>query len=325
MKKERYYYNPSSLKFEKIETSWGTRIVNGILFLGSSVVFAALLIFVAGKYFPSATEMRLQSELSMMTKQYKLVENQMDNISRVLESLREQDNNIYRVIFEREPIPDAAWEGYKGGAERYRELKEYSNYELMKSLLQKVDKINHQLDIQTRSYGQISQLLDDKTRELASIPSIQPIAGKDLTRMASGYGWRTDPIYKVKKFHHGMDFSAPTGTPIYATGDGRVEQVTASRSRVGYGMHIVIDHGYGYKTRYAHMSRFNVRKGVTVKRGEIIGFVGNTGKSVGPHLHYEVEKDGKTVNPVHYYYNDITPAQYEELLVNASAEGQSLD
>ena len=226
----------------------------------------------------------------------------------VLDDIESRDDNIYRVIFEAEPIAENIRKAGFGGINRYKKLEGFKSSELMKESSNKMDKILKQLYIQSKSFDEVMDMAMKKKEMLASIPAIQPVSNKDLKRMASGYGYRIDPHYKTRAFHAGMDFTAPRGTPIYATGDGVVTR--ADRKAKGYGNHVRIDHGYGYVTLYAHMYKIKVRPGQKVKRGDIIGLVGNTGKSVGPHCHYEVRKNGKPLNPVHFYFNDLTPEQY---------------
>ena len=241
----------------------------------------------------------------------------------VLDDLQKRDDNIYRLIFEADPIPKSIRKAGYGGVNRYQDLTGFNNSELVISTSKKIDQVTKQLYIQSKSFDEIIDLAKNKATMLASIPAIQPVSNKDLSRMASGFGNRIHPIYKTKKFHAGMDFSAKTGTPIYSTGDGEISKVKTSRK--GYGNHVVINHGFGYKTLYAHMSKYIVKKRQKVKRGDIIGYVGNTGTSVAPHLHYEVHKDGKKINPVNFYYNDLTPEQFEKMLLISSQSNQSFD
>ena len=241
----------------------------------------------------------------------------------MLDDIQQRDDNIYRVIFEADPIPKSIRKAGYGGINRYQDLTGYNNAELVIDITKKIDQITKQLYIQSKSFDDIIDLAKNKADMLASIPAIQPVSNKDLSRMASGYGSRIHPIYKTKKFHAGMDFSAKTGTPIYATGDGKIFKVR--KSRRGYGNHVIIDHGFGYKTLYAHMSKYIVRRGEKVKRGDVIGYVGSSGTSVAPHLHYEVHYNGKKINPVNFYYNDLTPDQYEKMLEISSQNNQSFD
>jgi len=248
----------------------------------------------------------------------------LDQMSTILADLENRDDNIYRSIFEAEPIPDNIRKAGIGGINRYKSLERFKDdAEIVINTSKKLDRLAKQLYIQSKSFDEIIELAKQKEQMLAAIPAIQPVSNKDLKRMASGYGMRIDPHYKTPAFHAGMDFTAPTGTPIYATGDGTV--IRADRASRGYGNHVRIDHGFGYTTLYAHMSKTNVKVGSEVKRGEIIGYVGNTGKSVGPHLHYEVRKNDKPVNPINFYFSDLTPEEYDLVIQLSSQENQSFD
>jgi len=244
-------------------------------------------------------------------------------MSEVLDELHYRDGNVYRVLFESDPIPDEVWQAGAGGVNKYRSLEKYDNGELMKNISVRMDKLRRQMAIQSKSYDQIAELIQSREQMLSSMPSIQPITNKELTRLASGYGMRTDPVYKVPKFHEGMDFTAPIGSEVYVTGDGTIETVEYSYS--GYGNQIVVNHGYGYRTRYAHLSKFKVKRGQKVKRGDVIGLVGSTGKSTGPHLHYEVIKGSSAVNPVYYYFNDLKDDMFAKMLEMSANQGQTLD
>ena len=322
-KKEKYVFNAQTLKFEKSVISWGSRLLRVFAFICASLVFSFVISSIAYSFIDSPKEKILRTELNGLKNQYKILEKETDKMSDVLNSLQYRDANIYRIIFESEPIPDGVWEAGSGGVNKYRSLEKYNNGELMTDISKKVDKLRNQMSIQSKSYDQIAELIKGKEKMLSSIPSIQPVANKDLTRVASGYGTRIDPVYKVPKFHAGLDFTAPTGTDIYATGDGVVELIEYNYG--GYGNQVIVNHGYGYRTRYAHMSRFNVRQGQTVKRGETIGYVGSTGKSTGPHLHYEVLKSDQAVNPVYFFYTDVTDAMFAKMIERSESAGQTLD
>ena len=279
--------------------------------------------FVFFTFFDSPKEKMLNREIENMVFQYNQIKDKLNQISLVMADLQNRDDNIYRVIFEAEPIPNSIRKAGYGGVNRYEALKGYNNSDLIINTTKKLDQISKQLYIHSKSFDEIIELAKHKSELLAAIPAIQPVSNKNLSRMASGFGPRIDPIYKTKKFHAGMDFSAKTGTPIYATGNGKVIRVR--KSRKGYGNHVKIDHGYGYVTLYAHMQKYIVKKGQKVKRGEVIGYVGNTGKSVAPHLHYEVHKNGKKVNPVNFFYNDLTSEEYEKMIILSSQNNQSFD
>jgi len=319
----RYYYDSETLSYKKIEKSPKDTVRSVLLFLSASALFAVLMLFVLFTFFDSPKEKRLKRELEQMTFQYEMLNDRMDQIQVVMNDIQERDDHIYRVIFETDPIPASIRKSGFGGVNRYKKLEGYQNSKLVVETTKKLDQLSKQVVIQSKSFDEVIEKAKRKEDMLASIPAVQPVANKDLKRMASGYGYRIDPIYKTRKFHAGMDFSANTGTPIYATGDGVVTR--ADRRSSGYGNHVRIDHGYGYLTLYGHMSKMLVRPGQKVTRGEIIGYVGNTGKSVGPHLHYEVHKNGKPVNPVNFYFNDLTPEEYEIMIELSQRPTQSLD
>ena len=324
MAKVKYYYDTKTLSYKRIELSRAKKIKNLFYFLIGSAFTGLLMIIIFFQFFDSPKEKILNREIKQLSTQYEIVQDKLLQVELVLDNIQERDDNIYRVIFEADPIPKSIRKAGYGGVNRYKNLTGYNNSELVISTANKIDQITKQLYIQSKSFDDIIELAKNKANMLASIPAIQPVSNKDLSRMASGYGTRIHPIYKTKKFHAGMDFSAKTGTPIYATGDGVISKVR--RSRKGYGNHVIIDHKYGgYKTLYAHMQKYIVKRGQKVKRGEIIGYVGNTGTSVAPHLHYEVHKDGKKINPVNFYYNDLTPDQYEKMLEISSQNNQSFD
>ena len=323
MAKVKYYYDTKTLSYKRIELSTFEKIRKVFTFFFLSSVLGIIFLLLFLKFFDSPKEKSLNTEINQLQTQYKILQKKMNRAELVLDDIQKRDDNIYRVIFEADPIPTSIRKAGYGGVNRYINLSGYTNSELMISATKKIDQINKQLYIQSKSFDHIIELAKNKQEMLACIPAIQPVANKDLRRMASGYGYRIHPIYKTRKMHHGMDFTAKTGTPIYATGNGTVEKV--SNIRTGYGKHIIIDHGYGYKTLYAHNSKNLVTKGQKVNRGDVIAHVGSTGLSTSPHLHYEVHKDGKKINPVNFYYNDLTPEQYEKMLIIASQYNQSFD
>ena len=323
MAKVKYYYDTKTLSYKRIELSGLNKLKRLFYFLIGSAFTGLIMVIVFFQFFNSPKEKRLNREIDALTTQYEIVEDKLNQVELVLDDIQNRDDNIYRVIFEAEPIPKSIRKAGYGGINRYENLKGYSNSELIINTSEKVDQISKQLYIQSRSYDEIIELAKNKADMLAALPAIQPVSNKNLSRMASGYGYRIHPIYKTRKLHAGMDFSAKTGTPIYATGDGKIYKVR--KSRRGYGNHVIIDHGYGYKTLYAHMTKYVVRRGQKVKRGEVIGYVGSTGTSVAPHLHYEVHKDGRKINPVNFYYNDLNPEEYEKMLEISSLNNQSFD
>ena len=293
------------------------------VFLSASAFFAAIIVIAFFNFFDSPKEKILIREIDNMTLQYELMNEKLSQVSAVLDNVQDRDDNIYRVIFEADPIPSSIRKAGIGGVNRYEKLEGYNNSELIISTSQKLDKISKQLYIQSKSFDEVIEMATKKSDMLASIPAIQPVTNKELKRLSSGYGRRIDPYYKKPKFHYGVDFSAPKGTAIYATGNGTVKKT--KKSRRGFGNHIVIDHGYGYESLYAHMQKYTVRRGEKVKRGDLIGYVGNSGKSTAPHLHYEVHKDGRKVNPAYYFHNDLTPEDFDRMLELAAQENQSFD
>ena len=323
MTKVKYYYDKKSLSYKEINLTLKQKIQNLLVYILSALIITSLSFFVFYSFFDSPKEKKLKSEINFLTSNYQKFESKLLEIETVLDDIQKRDDNIYREIFEANPIPTEIRKAGFGGVNKYKYLEGFSNTELLKELDNKFDILKKQLYVQSKSVDQIIELTKDKNKMLSSIPAIQPLSNKDLSRMASGFGYRIDPIYKTRKFHAGMDFSAKTGTPIYATGDGKVFKV--SKSKRGYGNHIVIDHGFGYKTLYAHMSKTAVKRNQKVSRGDVIGFVGNTGKSVAPHLHYEVHKDGKKINPVNFYYNDLNAEEYERMIEISSQSNQSFD
>lgn len=323
MSKVKYRFNTRTLSYERVEITTKVKILRVLSFLLASTVFGILFFFLVNNYIDSPKEKMLKREKNQLLSQYELLNKRMDQVNEVLEDIQRRDDEIYRVIFEAEPIADNIRKAGFGGVNRYKQLEGFKNSELIVESALKLDQISKQLYIQSKSYDEVYKMATSKEKMLASIPAIQPVANKDLKRMASGYGMRMHPIYKRRKMHTGMDFSAEQGTEIYATGDGVVAEV--ENSRRGYGNHVVLSHGYGYKTLYAHMTQYIVRRGEKVKRGQIIGYVGNTGTSVAPHLHYEVIKNGEKVNPVNFYFNDLTPEEYEKMIEFSSTPTQSFD
>lgn len=323
MKKVKYYFNTSSLNYERVVVSWKKKFFRVLGFLATSTAFGFLFIFLAYNFFDSPKEKRLKRQLAETSLHYDLLKQRADNVESVLRDIQERDNTIYRVIFEADPIPSTVREAGFGGADRYNDLMGYFNSGLVVDVTKRFDKLSKQLYIQSKSYDEVFELAKNKSTMLASIPAIQPIANKELKYVASGYGWRIHPIYKTQKMHTGMDFTAPVGTPVHATGNGVISRV--ENMGRGYGNNVEINHGYGYATLYAHLSKMAVRPGQKIKRGELIGYVGSSGSSTGPHLHYEVKKNGNQVNPIHYYYNDLTPEEYDKMLEISSRPNQSFD
>ena len=323
MSKVKYRFNKKSLTFDRVHTTFRKRLLYFLSHLSTGVVFSAVVLVIAYNLVDSPKEKAQKREIEEMVLQYRILNDQLDRATAILKDLQDRDDNIYRVIFEAEPIPGPIREAGMGGIDRYEKLKGYSNSEIMVETSKKMDKILGKLYVQSKSFDEVFDLAKNKEKMLASIPAIQPVNNKDLRRVGSHFGMRMDPFYKVKKFHEGIDFTAPVGTEIYATGNGTV--VEAGRNQGGYGNEIVIDHGYSYQTVYAHLSRIFVRPGQKVLRGQVIGYVGNTGKSTAPHLHYEVHKNGIAVNPIYFFFNDLTPAQFEAMLAASAEPSQTMD
>ncbi len=323
MAKIKYYYDTKTLSYKPIKLNSGEKIKGYFIFFLSSILLSFFILLIFYQFFDSPKEKKLKLEIQNLTSQYEVIDKNMKQVEIVLDEIQDRDDNIYRVIFEADPIPTSIRKQGFGGVNRYEKLLGLSNSELMINTSKKIDQLTKQLYLQSKSFDEVIDLAKNKSNMLASIPAIQPVANKDLKRMASGYGYRIHPIYKTRKMHYGMDFSAKTGTEIYSTGDGVVSKV--KRSKRGYGNYVKINHGFGYETLYAHMSKYIVKKGQKVKRGEVIGFVGNSGISTAPHLHYEVRKDNKKINPVNFYYNDLSPEEYEKMLEISLQSNQSLD
>ncbi len=323
MAKAKYRFNPETLQYDRIEHNFKQKIVRFFIYFFASIFLAGLYLGALSFFFDSPKEKKLKRELSEMRSQYEIMNKRLDQISAVLEDLQQRDDNLYRTIFEAEPIPNTIRKAGFGGVNKYSELEGYDNSDIIIKTAKKLDVLTKEAYIQSKSYDELIKLASNKEKMLRSIPAIQPISNKDLRRVASQWGWRIHPIYKIPKFHYGIDFTAPKGTPVYATGDGVVKKVI--RSRRGYGNEVLIDHGFGYVSVYAHLSGFNVKRHQKVKRGDIIGYVGNTGLSTGPHLHYAVMLRGKYVNPINYFFNDLTAEEYEKMIEMANNSGQSLD
>lgn len=323
MKKEKYHYNLKTLQYEKIKSSWKQIMTKSLGFAAATfitgIIFLGLFIY----FFDTPKERLLKEEIATNKQQIINYDKEVDRLAKELEFLRERDVNTYRVIYEADPIPNSIWNAGTGGSKIKAFNKSYTTGKLMNDVNTKIESLKRKMVWQSKSYDEIANLIHNKEDMLASIPAIQPVANTDLKRMASGFGYRIHPVYKVKKFHQGMDFTAPTGTEIYATGKGVVED--ANFSNGGYGNRVKINHGYGYKTLYAHMSGIAVKQGEEVVRGQVIGYVGNTGTSVGPHLHYEVIKNGEKINPSYFYFQDLNDEEFEEMLRLSENSGSSLD
>lgn len=323
MKKVKYYYNTHTLRYEKLETPLRVRLLRVFGFIAASLVAAAILVAIAFQYIESPKEILLRQENDDLKENYEVLKDRTDQLHKQMLELENRDNNVYRAIFEATPIPDSARLKAMEKSKEVQLVQRMGETELVKSLTEQLNTLAMQVGYQQKSYDAIDGMIKNKEQLLAAIPAIQPVSNKDLRRIASGFGYRVDPVYKITKFHAGLDFTATQGTPIYATADGVVKEATYDAG--GYGNHVIINHGYGYETLYGHMVRIKARGGQRIKRGEVIGWVGSTGKSTGPHCHYEVHKGGQPVDPVYFFYNDLTPEQYDQVLKLAKAANQSFD
>lgn len=325
MAKVKYYYDSENLAYRKIITKKRKKFGVVALFIVASALFGFLIfvILLNTPYFETPKDRLQAREIENLKLHYAILNKKMDQVDAVISAIEDRDNNLYRVYFNTSAIPDEERKAGYGGINRYAALEGYDNSQLVMNTTKRVDVLSKELAIQSKSLDYILKLAKEKNKLLAAIPAIQPVRNENLKRMASGFGYRTDPFTKVKKMHEGMDFSAAIGTPIYATGDGIIER--ADNTASGFGNHIVIRHGYGYETYYAHLSKYKCSVGQHVKRGDIIGYVGSTGRSEGPHLHYEVHKGGNVVNPLNFYYGNISAVEYVAISKLANQENQSLD
>jgi len=323
MGKIKYKFNPDSLSYYKVESSFKQKALKGLAYFFVFLVNATIGYALYSVAYDSPKEIGLKRQISEMNLNIEVFNKQLDDIESVLGDMQQKDDNIYRTIFEAEPLNYSVREAGFGGTNRYRNLEKMENSKMVINTAKRLDIISKKVVVQSKSYDDLLILASSKEKMLASIPNIQPISNKNLERTASGWGYRIHPIYKIKKFHQGIDFTASTGTEIYVTGDGIIEKIESSHR--GYGNSIVVNHGYGVKTLYAHMDRFNVKNGQKVKRGEVIGFVGNTGLSTAPHLHYEVIHNNERVNPINYFFNDLTAAEYDLMIELSMKPGQSFD
>jgi len=323
MAKAKYRYNPKTLEYEKIELKTKDYLLRGSLYLVGFLVLSGAMGYLLNANIDSPKERTLREENRFLKSQNKIMKSELADVMILAKDIMDRDDNLYRTLLEAEPYPSHKRNLAIGGINRYLNLEGHEASDEVINTQQALDQTKRTLVAQSKSFEEVYTLVKDQEHLLSHIPAIQPVSNKDLTRMASGYGMRIHPIYRVPKMHYGMDFTAKTGTEIYATGDGVIK--AADNKLTGYGNRVDVDHGYGYVSRYAHMSRMKVRPGQKVKRGQVIGYVGSTGASTAPHCHYEVIKDGEKVNPAHYYFNDLSPEEYQELLERASRNGKSLD
>ena len=322
MRKVYYIYNPKTRTYDRIYPTVRQRAISILrrLFVGMDLGAGSfiILLFIFGS--PSEKELRIEN--ARLLAQYNVLSHRLDEALGVMQDIQQRDDNLYRVVLQADPVSDAIRKAGYGGTNRYEQLMDMANAELVMNTTQKMDMLNRQLYIQSKSFDEVVDLCKGHDEMLKCIPAIMPVSNKDLKKTASGYGTRIDPIYNTPKFHAGMDFSANIGTPVYATGDGKVIK---AGWETGYGNLIQVDHGFGYVTWYAHLSKYKVRPGQKVVRGEVIGEVGNTGKSTGPHLHYEVHVKGKVQNPVNYYFMDLSAEDYDKMVQIAANHGKVFD
>jgi len=323
MAKVKYYYDSETLSYRKIKDKKRHKFTRFSLTIVAAGIFMILGFVVLTPIFESPSEKKLKRELEYVKLNEELHSKKLVQLEQVLEDLQVRDNNIYRVYFELSPVSNDKRSAGFGGVNRYKSLEGFDNSDMIIGVSKNMDVLAKQLYMQSKSLDEIVKIAENKEGLLAAMPAIQPVRKENLTRMASGYGWRSDPFTKARKMHKGMDFTAPRGTPIFASGDGKI--IRADNKSSGYGKHIRIDHGFGYVSLYAHLSKYNTRKGKYVKRGDLIGYVGNTGRSQAPHLHYEVRKNGKAINPINFYSGNLTPEEFVAMQKAAQIEGQSLD
>ena len=323
LKKQKFRYNPETLSYVKVEVTWRERILKTLLVIAPAVVLGFVFQLIFSSMFQSPYEKTLERENTNLDLQLNKMQEELDLISKVLDDIEKRDNEIYRVIFNAERFPDHMRELGTGGTDEFDALKGYEASEQIIATTKLIRVLEKRIYAQSISFDEVIALAKEKEKMLSCIPAIQPIANDDLTRIASGYGWRIDPIYKTQKMHWGLDFTADVGTNVYATGNGVVKDI--EEKLWGYGTSVIIDHGFGYCTRYAHLSGYTVKIGQKITRGMLIGYVGSTGKSTAPHLHYEVEFNGMKINPIHFFHNDIKSDEYERLLEMSDNANQTFD
>lgn len=323
MKKIKYFYNTNTLRYEKLVTPLRVVLLRILGFIAASIVTALIIVSIAFRYLDSPKEKLLKQQYESARQDYEVLNDNVKKLQQQMASLEKRDNEVYRAIFEANPIPDSARAKAMEQQKEIQLVQAIEPNELSSSITDNINNLARRVAYQDKSFDEIKEFIKNKEVLLACTPAIQPVSNKDLNRIASGFGYRIDPVYKTVKMHAGLDFAAPQGTPIYATANGTVR--TAGNTGDGYGNHVIINHGYGYITLYGHMYRVKVRNGQRVKRGEVIGYVGSTGKSTGPHCHYEVHKNNHAVDPVYFFYNDLTPEQFDRLLKMAAASNQSFD
>jgi murein DD-endopeptidase MepM/ murein hydrolase activator NlpD len=323
MKKIKYYYNTHTLRYEKQVVPLRVALLRVLAFISTAIVTGLIIVAIAFRFVDSPKEKLLKVQLERAEEVNRIYADRYRDIDDRLKLLERRDNEVYRSVFEATPIPDSARAKQIESKKELQLVAGMENSEMTEGIYNTLNTIYNRITNQELSYKEIEKMIKNKEKLLASTPAIQPLSNRDLNRLSSGFGYRIDPVYKTVKFHPGLDFSAPQGTPIYATAEGTVQ--TAGNLGNGYGNHVVIQHGYSYSTLYGHMSRIKAKRGQRVKRGEVIGYVGSTGKSTGSHLHYEVFKGRKRLDPIYFFYNDLTPEQYQQILKLAASRNQSFD
>jgi murein DD-endopeptidase MepM/ murein hydrolase activator NlpD len=323
MAKVKYRFNAHTLSYDKIVISFKTKLKRFLALFSTTLVSSVLIAFGILQFYESPRMSSLHKENQRLLTQYELLYKDLSTVEKVLDEIEQRDNNLYRVVFESDPIPSTVRRAGFGGVNKYSQLESFDNSELVIKTAEKLDILTKQAYIQSKSYDEVLKLALNKEKLVSSMPAIMPISNKSLKSTASGWGFRFHPIYKIRQFHYGMDFTAAVGTKVYTTGDGIVKDVQTIGG--GYGRWILIDHGFGYQTMYAHLSGFSVKIGEQVKRGQVIGYVGNSGTSTGPHLHYEVHRNGEPVNPQYYYFKDLNAQEYERMVSISSNIGQTFD
>jgi murein DD-endopeptidase MepM/ murein hydrolase activator NlpD len=322
MAKKKFRFNSETLNYEQIEHTIAYKIKRFLIHV-SSGVFSGFVFFVLFLlYVDSPKEKQFKQQIEQMEAQYNVLEHQFNELQVVMSDLQERDDNLYRVILQADPIPLALRRSTSANIDYYEDLLAKTNTQIIASTSRQMDELSKQVYIQSKSYDELAKLVTERENLLEHIPAIQPVLNRDLTRTASGYGWRIHPIYNIKKFHHGMDFTAPVGTDVFATGKGVVKKAGWEQ---GYGQTVIINHGFGYETLYAHLNKALVRPGQQVNRGEIIGLVGNSGRSTGPHLHYEVHLKGVPQNPQNFYFLDLSPEEYDRMVQLSNNAGAMYD
>ncbi len=323
MKKIKYFFNTHTLRFEKIEVPLRVRLLQLFGYIAASIVTGIIIVILIFQYIDSPKEKLLRQQNDSYRESYSVLQDRVNQLELQMTELENRDNEVYRSIFEADPIPDSARLKEMEAKKEVRLIQKLSNTELIKNMTGQLNNLSLRMAYQGKSFVEITNMVKNKEQLLRAIPAIQPVSNKNLNRIGGSFGYRIDPVYKNLRFHQGLDFTAPAGTPIYATADGVVQ--IAGFNTDGYGNKVVINHGYGYQTLYGHMLKIKASQGQTVKRGEVIGYIGSTGKSTGPHCHYEVIKRGTKVDPVYYFYNDLSPAEFDRLLKAAASNKQSLD